>query len=474
LESGAAHSLFVIVPMQRLPETPEELRFHQRAYKLVWGSRNEEELPLRDIRYAAATTSLRSGRQMHGVPHWNSGASSEDARQLREEQLDLLKIDETRFSRLVELAGQVIRDEQLETEGPLDRALALERHFLLAGRYKYSLSLDFARDRELDPIEDFVANHRTGHCEYFAGALVLMLRSQGIPARMIVGYKGGDFNSIGAYYQVRQKHAHAWVEALLPAGAAPEWEIAGEESGGGTWYRLDPTPSSTAVASDDGEDGLLDRVGETFDYVELLWRDYVLSLNAAKQQDTFYEPVSNRALGSLPSWLEGRSVRRFFRRLARQIGLEVDVDQSREASSVFDWRTGTLVIALVLLGVVGLQAVLLSYHLIRRWRIRRAVAGRGAAQRPPRFYLRLQSLLGRMDLRRAAGQTARELAAVAATRLGDQQPQDRTSELPAQIVAAYYRVRFGGAALDSQEQAAIEQALDELTPAIHAVLKAPS
>jgi hypothetical protein len=107
------------------------------------------------------------------------------------------------------------------------------------------------------------------------------------------------------------------------------------------------------------------------------------------------------------------------------------------------------------------------------WRIRRAGASRrSTARRPPRFYVRLQSLLGRLDLRRAAGQTARELAAAAATRLDGQQPQDRASELPAQIVAAYYRVRFGGAALDSQEQAAIEQALDELTPAIHAVLKA--
>ena len=90
-----------------------------------------------------------------------------------------------------------------------------------------SLSL-FAQPRlasanhDLDPIEDFVANHRTGHCEYFASALVLMLRSQGIPARMIIGYKGGEFNSLGHYYVVQQRHAHAWVEAWMPPGEVPD------------------------------------------------------------------------------------------------------------------------------------------------------------------------------------------------------------------------------------------------------------
>ena len=42
-----------------------------------------------------------------------------------------------------------------------------------------------------------------------------MLRSQNIPARMVIGFKGGEFNTVGNYYQVRQLHAHAWVEAFL-------------------------------------------------------------------------------------------------------------------------------------------------------------------------------------------------------------------------------------------------------------------
>jgi protein-glutamine gamma-glutamyltransferase len=471
---GSTGSLFVIVPMHRLPETPPELWFAPMSYRLVRRPETEEQVPLREIRYSVATTSLDNGRQVHGVPHVNPLQTPEDRFALEQERAGLLMFDETRFPALTAVATQVVHDQELEDAGALDRALALERHFRAPGNYQYSLSLSFVRDSRLDPVEDFVANHRTGHCEYFASALVLMLRSQGIPARMIAGYKGGDFNSIGDYYQVREKHAHAWVEALIPSGQTPEWEIAGSEGPAGTWYRLDPTPPSSFATAVGGE-GVAERVGEAFDYVELLWRDYVLSLNADKQQDSIYEPVSSRALGSLPGWMESRSVQRMARRMARQLGLEIEVSTPRDpAAQVFDWRTGTIVVVLVLFAIVALQAIVLLYQLVRRRRASSLAAGPDRRKRAPRFYRRLESLLGRLHLRRAAGQTARELAAAAGERLERTQPQAGAGELPAQIVAAYYRVRFGGAALDSQEQAAIEQALDELTPAVHAVLQARS
>jgi hypothetical protein len=414
-----------------------------------------------------ATTGLRSGRQLRGVPHVNPLASPDDERLLREEIAANMRIDEARFPRLAARAAEVILADEVQQPSTLDRALALERHFLSPTQYHYSLSLDFVRQRELDPIEDFVANHHTGHCEYFASALVMMLRSQGIPARMVIGYKGGDFNTFGGYYQVRQKHAHAWVEALVPSRDVPEWDMAGAKSASGVWYRLDPTPSSSIATGAIAEDGPLDRVGEVFDYVELLWRDYVLSLNSAKQKDSIYEPVSNRTLASLPTWLESGSVRRMARRLAARLGMDLDVNISRESSTaVIDWRIGVLVVGLVIVPIVLVQGLVLLLRLVRRWRPSAASNMARRRQRPPGFYLRLQSLLGRLHLRRTAGQTARELAGAAMRKL--QMPPTRAaSKLPGEIVEAYYRVRFGGAALDSQEQAAIEHALAELTPAVN-------
>ena len=87
-------------------------------------------------------------------------------------------------------------------------------------------------------------------------------------------------------------------------------------------------------------------------------------------------------------------------------------------------------------------------------------------RKAPAFYRRLVALLARLPVRRAPGQTARELAADAAEQLNHGGPQAAVAELPGEIVEAYYRVRFGLAALDSHEQAAIEHALAELSPAV--------
>jgi transglutaminase-like putative cysteine protease len=464
---GGASTYFAILPVQALRDSRNEFVYYPWSSRLRRPQDADEQTGRRDIRYALGTTSLYSSRQLHGVPHSNPGVTAEQQFQLEQERAQLLRFDESRFPALTALAAQIIREEQLETEGPWERALAMERHFQSQGRYQYSLSLDFARNRNLDPVEDFVANHRTGHCEYFASALVLMLRSQGIPARMIVGYKGGDFNSLGGYYQVRQKHAHAWVEALLPPDSVSEWEIAGRPSGGGTWYRLDPTPVPPPTLTTTSGEGLLEHVGEAFDYVELLWRDYVLSLNSARQQDSVYDPVSSRALGSLPSWMESRSVHRAVRRWARRFGWEIDTSAPRDAAArVFDWRMAIMVASMILmLGVVA-QMLLLLYQNLIAWTRPEATSPKGV-KRSPRFYRRLQSLLGRMHVRQAAGQTARELAADAAVRLARVDPGGRAGELPAEIVAAYYRVRFGGAALDSREEAAIEHALAQLAPVVN-------
>ena len=105
------------------------------------------------------------------------------------------------------------------------RAAALEHYLRESGEFRYSLEQD-PGDPNLDPVEDFLVNRRSGHCEYFASALALLLRSIDIPCRMVNGFKGGDYNAMAGVTTVRQKHAHSWVEALvgrteghgLPAG----------------------------------------------------------------------------------------------------------------------------------------------------------------------------------------------------------------------------------------------------------------
>jgi len=82
-----------------------------------------------------------------------------------------------------------------------------------------------------DPLDAFLFERQTGHCEYFASALAVMLRTQGVPTRVVNGFLGGEYNELGDYWVVRQAHAHAWVEALDERNV---------------WRRLDATPQEIA------------------------------------------------------------------------------------------------------------------------------------------------------------------------------------------------------------------------------------
>lgn len=106
------------------------------------------------------------------------------------------------------------------------------------------------------PVEHFISASRRGHCELFASALALAARALGIPARVVNGYYGGDWNDIGEFLLIRQQHAHTWVEAWLE----------------GRWQRLDATPASRWNLSG-VRFAAFDRVWES---LKLAWYRYVL------------------------------------------------------------------------------------------------------------------------------------------------------------------------------------------------------
>ncbi|MDQ7825052.1 MAG: transglutaminase family protein [Candidatus Eremiobacteraeota bacterium] len=83
-------------------------------------------------------------------------------------------------------------------------------------------------------LEEFLIEKREGHCEFFATGLTVLLRLNGIPARYINGFLGEEYNRMGGFYLIREKDAHAWVEAWFP---------------GRGWTTLDPTPPSNVQGS---------------------------------------------------------------------------------------------------------------------------------------------------------------------------------------------------------------------------------
>jgi len=124
-----------------------------------------------------------------------------------------------------------------EHDAPLEQVDALRRHFLRG--YTYSLELTPAPEG-VDPILFFLEEDRRGHCEYFAGALVLLARGLDIPARLVSGYRVFEHNMAGGWYVVRQRDAHAWAEVWIDGGwrtvdPTPPGSLEGEQLGGMGW-----------------------------------------------------------------------------------------------------------------------------------------------------------------------------------------------------------------------------------------------
>jgi len=353
---------------------------------------------------------------------------------------------------LVGLANQWIADSGLPSQDRFGRAKYLERMFTDSTRFEYSLRGP-PRDPSLDPIEDFIVNNPVGHCEYFATALTLMLRSQGIPARMIVGYKCDEWNDLGKFYQVRQLHAHAWVEAYLEFEQIPRELLHGRDgwdwSGRGAWLRLDPTPASMLAEEQSWIAAALKKLRKRVNYY---WSNYVVEMDRARQQEAIYQPLARAAQATwcwLRDWLRGVG--------GTMVGLLRNGLAGR-------WLAALSAVAVVL----GIAAGI-AWLPLRRWRrtlwLRRA--GSNPATRTDiaevAFYHRFEVLLAQHGLVRRRGQTPQELAAAAGRLLQNAAGRTTVAALPSRVVAAFYQVRFGRQPLDSPGAQAVEHALEVLS-----------
>ena len=310
--------------------------------------------------------------------------------------------------RIAQLAQDVIQRAQARTL--YEAARAIEAH--LQTSYGYSLEM---KASGVDPLADFLFRVREGHCEYFSSAMAIMLRTQGIAARVVNGFKMGEYNDAAGVYVVRQRDAHSWVEVYSPAA--------------GRWLSFDPTPF---VPFQDGPptSGLAARLRKYAEALELFWLQYVVSYDRQEQRQ-LARAISDglRAQrASLMSW-----------------GDETLQRARRE------WQAGGETVkraALVLAAICALAFVLRRMR--RRWIpfwTRRKTARRAETVA---FYARMAEILAQRGWHRAPDQTPAEFAA--ATGLDE----------VTRITDAYHRVRFGAQPLTTAEAAQIEVWLQRL------------
>ena len=328
------------------------------------------------------------------------------------------------------------------TEALTARARAVESYLRDSGQFHYTLEMG-VNDSSLDPVEDFLINRKKGHCEYFSSALALLLRSIDIPARVVNGFKGGDWNNLTQSMYVRQKHAHSWVEAYVGHDA----------KNSPIWITLDATPVVDRDESVAQVGGLTTSIRPVTDLIRYVWVFYILGYDSARQNRLLYAPIRltiqnvRHGYAILWAWSKEAFAHLFnFQSLSSFISIKG-----------FLVSFATLLLAVL---VVNL-AVSLGKRLLKWWR--GPTEDSAGVTAGILFYRRLAQLLAEFDLERAPAETQNEFALRASRFLTGQPAQVQSvADVPQKIVEAFYRVRFGHRDLDPDTLKELEADLDHL------------
>lgn len=303
-----------------------------------------------------------------------------------------------RYLQLPPLPPRIRALAQEVTAGSRDQVAAAVKltDFLISTRFRYTRVLE--RQTTLDPIEEFLFVRRSGNCEYFAAALAVMLRSVGIPARVVNGFQRGEWNPYGRYFMVRLSDAHSWVEAHLA----------------GRWRTLDPSPrGEPEVAAGPSVIVLY------LDALRMRWYRYVIDWSLHDQVAAAFK--------------------------VRQATL---MWRPRLAAAARAWGDARPILAALV--VAAAVAVLVVWSRSHRGEARRT------ATRTPRFYARALKALAKRGFRPERGETAREFSRRVIQRLpGCEGPLGR-------LTSEYERVRFGAAGLSPGALAELERSVGRL------------
>lgn len=350
-------------------------------------------------------------------------------------------INSKNFPVLTELTRTLLQDLQAQLKREptaYEVALHFEQHLRDSGEYGYTLNLSVV-DPQIDPVEDFLKNRKEGHCEYYASTLTLMLRAVGIPARLVSGFKGGDLNQLRGVWEVKECHAHAWVEV---------W------TGNDVWITLDPTPGLARAESLQDVSSKVGFWGRLRSSSSMMWEDYVVNVNLQRQKQSLYRPLQE-----------------FFAKLvsfARRVFGSWE-DFWKQLVYVVTHPAEWFSISGGIITFVLLFSLFVLWWLTRKclvWLLRRgwkpwwlSAAGTPLAVV---FYERFLKSLKKLGIQRAPSETPLEFALALEGRLISILPDGSLRELPERVSRAFYKVRYGGQELPTAELDWLEHHLAQL------------
>jgi len=315
------------------------------------------------------------------------------------------------YLRLPELDPRVTRlaaDITKSASTDYDRAAAIENHL----RTRFAYTLELPKTTPKDPIANFLFERKQGHCEYFASSMAVMLRTLGIPSRVVNGFHGDEFNDITGSYIIRAKHAHSWVEAYFP---------------GYGWQTFDPTPSGGATAPEGWS-----RVALYIDAMASFWRDWVVSYDSSNQYS-----LGQAAISSSRGMWEGVRMWARSHYAAMLQWARRSQDRVEHAPKRWAFLGAGIALALVLLANIAHIA-----KLVREKRLK-AHPERSPDQAAAMWYERMARALARRGVKKPQTQTAQEFV----RRIEDK----RLREPVARFTNVYESARFGNCAADARK-----------------------
>jgi protein-glutamine gamma-glutamyltransferase len=271
-----------------------------------------------------------------------------------------------------------------------NKADRIQSHLRTDFRYKLEAS---AAGPVRDPLADFLFVRKEGYCEYFASAMAVMLRSEGIPSRVATGFQTGYFNHVSGLYVVRASDAHAWVEAWIE---------------GRGWTTFDPTPFGS------GEDpsSLSARINMYLDAADHTWHEWVVSYDLGHQV-----AIAARFEAALRGW-------------GRNSGTPWTERMAWIAGFARSWAVWIAAVLVVVFCAPPLYA-----RWRRRARLRRIAGSGGSASDAAVLYRRMLELLARRGFEKPGSLTPAEFA---------QGLPGEEQRLAIEFTSIYNSMRFGG------------------------------